>query len=112
MSAIFQQLKFSVQVPPDENLAQLPRQLVGNELLRVGQLQVEVAVRADQPALVFSLGPLQADDDILIDEVLEHRTGIDWYEAHRGGCVLWSGWWKARDGLANLLDVLPTTFPA
>lgn len=82
---------------PDENLAQLSGQLVGDELLGVCQLKVEVAVGADQAALVLGLGPLQADNDILVDELLEHRTGIDWYEAHCGGfecCVL--GSWELR----------------
>lgn len=56
--------------------------LIGNILLGASELEVEVAVRADQAALVFRLVPLEADNDILVDELLKHRSWVHWYERH------------------------------
>lgn len=52
---------------PDQNLAQLTRHLLINVLLGSRQLDIHVAVDADQSALVLCLTPLQAHRDLLID---------------------------------------------
>ncbi len=57
---------------PDQDLAQVARELLVDELLRVGELDVHVAVDADEPALVLGLAPLEPHDDVLVDEVLQH----------------------------------------
>jgi hypothetical protein len=58
---------------PDENLAQVARELLVNVLLRVGELDVHVAVDADQPALVLGLAPLESHYNIFVDAESPHR---------------------------------------
>jgi hypothetical protein len=70
---------------PNQDLTKLSSALIRDILLGASQLQVEVAVGADQAALVLGLVPLQPDDDILVDQLLEHGTGVDWDERHFGG---------------------------
>ncbi|KAK9798863.1 putative SHK1 kinase-binding protein [Seiridium cardinale] len=56
-------------VAPDQNLTQIARELLVDELLCVRELDVHVAVGRYQPALVFGLAPLQTYDNILVDAV-------------------------------------------
>lgn len=75
-------------------MSQVSGRLVVDVLHGAGQLQVEVAIQGDQLALVLGLTPLQAHDDILVDEVLQHRPRVDGDEAHLvlcGGAVLGEG---------------------
>nr|POF03534.1 vacuolar protein-sorting-associated protein 11 like [Quercus suber] len=53
---------------PNQYLPQRPAALPIDPLLRIAQLHVHVAVHADQPPSVLGLAPLQADDDVIVDE--------------------------------------------
>lgn len=50
---------------PDENLTQSALALAIDELLGVGQLEVHVAVGADEGAGVLGVAPLETDADLL-----------------------------------------------
>lgn len=52
---------------PDQDLAQVAGELLVDELLGVGQLDVHVAVGADEAPVVLGFAPLQAHDDVLVD---------------------------------------------
>jgi hypothetical protein len=52
---------------PYQDLSQLSRALAVNELFRVIQLYVHVQIDRHEPALVLSLAPLQAHNDVLVD---------------------------------------------
>lgn len=43
---------------PDQDLSQVARELLVDELLGVGELNVHIAVGADETAVVFCLAPL------------------------------------------------------
>ena len=65
-----QGLRFPCYVP-DENLSQTTCTFPVNELLRVGQLNVHVAVDADQSTLVLGLAPFQANENGVGDTMLK-----------------------------------------
>jgi hypothetical protein len=56
-------------VAPYQNLAQCARADAANKLLRVRELDVHVEVHRDESAFVFSLAPLEAHDDFVVDSV-------------------------------------------
>lgn len=60
---------------PYQDLSQRSRHLLVNVLLRACELDVHVAVDADKAALIFSLAPLQAHDDFLVNTI----TGVCQY---------------------------------
>jgi hypothetical protein len=55
---------------PDQNLTQRSGHLLVNVLLSSRQLNVHVAVDADETAFVFGLAPLQAYNNFLVDTIL------------------------------------------
>lgn len=98
-------------VAPDQDLAQVAGELLVDELLRVGELDVHVAVGRHQPALVLGLAPLQAHDDVLVDPVekasRQHQIarGVREASQSRGrrdakGLLRWRAGQRKRTGLA------------
>lgn len=77
---------------PDQDLAQGASHLLVDVLLGAAELDVHVAVDTDESALVLSLAPLQADDDLLVNAARGGDVSRDWYtwgnparEVGRGG---------------------------
>lgn len=54
---------------PNQNLSQNTRHLLVDPLLRARQLDVHIAVDADESAFVLGLAPFETDDDFFIDSV-------------------------------------------
>lgn len=69
-------------VASDQNLAQSPSVLPVNILFCVRELDIHVRVDADKSTFVFCLSPLQADYDLLVDQALEQRPGIQGSKVH------------------------------
>lgn len=69
-------------VTADQNLAEGTGAGAADELLCVGQLDVHIEVDGDESAPVLCLAPLEAHDDILVDEALKQRPGV---EGRNGG---------------------------
>ena len=62
---------------PNQYLAQCPRALPMLPLLRAAQLEVHVAVDRHKAPCVLGLGPFEAHDDFVVDEGLEHGSGVE-----------------------------------
>lgn len=78
--------------------------LVGNIFLGTSQLEVHVAVDGHESAFVFDLTPLQANEDGLVDEFLQHGPRVYGYETHAGGCGREVGVRGERKGFRDSFD--------
>lgn len=90
---------------PDQYLAQQAGWLVRDILLGARQLQIHVAIDRYKCAFVLDLTPLQANENWLVDEVLQHRPRVDGYETHGGGISGGGGLRSRREGCRDSFDV-------
>ena len=74
------------EVAPDQHLAEVPRELSVDVLLRGRELQVHVRVGGHQEPLVLH-APLELDDDGFARELVEERLGVDGHGCGHRVCV-------------------------
>jgi hypothetical protein len=88
-------------VAPDQHLAEMALALSLDPLDGAAELDVHVAVDADEAARVLGLAPLEADAHVVVDERLQHWPRVHGDELWEGrvsfcGCLRWTiGDWDA-----------------
>lgn len=72
-------------VAPYQHLPQHALAVARDEFLRVAQLNVHVAVGADEISVVLCLAPLQPDDDLAAGELLDKGFWVDGVDLRKIG---------------------------